>query len=350
MKTVSSVVSILYFFAVMICSGKFQLLEGVVAESPVLSWRKPILIPGNTHIKPRNIPVHVVVSHCKHNLGWINRSISLLHVKKITIISKCGQQIVGAPSPAEVRVLPNVGRCDHSYVYYILHELNATEGVVLFMKDTNHIHNLRDSKGLGVNVRKPFLWMIQESSGPSQFACRQYADPTVGMANEVIYKYLLKFNFSTYNMSLHRKYNYTSLQTEPFSMYPTMNSWIDALGMKLQQPITQVCYGGVFAVNVKRLLDIDRTVWEKLERSLSRGDNILEGHYMERAWAGMLSLVPPKYNVTHLVQRNETLCLTSNVCGYRGNIVINATKLRKRRLCLGVPKSKVLNSIKKCWI
>ena len=33
-----------------------------------------------------------------------------------------------------------------------------------------------------------------------------------------------------------------------------------------------------------------REPWDKMKQSLTRGDNIEEGHYAERSWLGMLSL------------------------------------------------------------
>jgi hypothetical protein len=38
-------------------------------------------------------------------------------------------------------------------------------------------------------------------------------------------------------------------------------------------------------------------VWRAAERSLSRGDNIQEGHYMERTWAMLLASPLEEYQV-----------------------------------------------------
>ena len=50
-----------------------------------------------------------------------------------------------------------------------------------------------------------------------------------------------------------------------------------------------VCYRGSFAVQKKQFLNHRKEAWEKMVSSLSRGDNIAEGHYSERLWASILS-------------------------------------------------------------
>ena len=299
----------------------------------------------------RKIPVYVVVSHCAQDVSWLQAAISSLNVQKITIYSKCGYSVIGAPTRSDIQPLKNVGRNDHSYLHYILHELNhIVDGVVLFLKDTNHVHNLRTTNlgsrvVSGMNVKKSFQQMIEESSGPSQFACRQHISSSAGLDNVALYEYLIEFNLLNYLSTFQQVYNYTSDQKEQFATYPTMESWVDALGIKLRQPVTPVCYGGVFASTVKRLKEIDRGTWERLEHSVSRGDNIVEGHFMERAWAGLLSLepLPDKEILSH---RNDTLCLRKGLGGYRGHLVLDADTLKKQNI--NQPVFRIEGAIRTC--
>ena len=52
-----------------------------------------------------------------------------------------------------------------------------------------------------------------------------------------------------------------------------------------------VCYGGSFAARREQILRVSAADWAALAKSLSRADNLEEGHYMERSWAALLS--PP---------------------------------------------------------
>ena len=60
--------------------------------------------------------LHFVVSH-----GWMQNYIQgFTNISaSIHVISKCGNKMEGAPKNAQIQVLPNVGRCDHTYAYYI---------------------------------------------------------------------------------------------------------------------------------------------------------------------------------------------------------------------------------------
>jgi hypothetical protein len=55
--------------------------------------------------------------------------------------------------------------------------------------------------------------------------------------------------------------------------------------------------GGIFAASVKNIKKRKMEVWRAAERSLSRGDNIQEGHYMERTWAVLLASPLEEYQM-----------------------------------------------------
>ena len=54
----------------------------------------------------------IVVSHCNKPLHWMQDYIGSFVISRIYIISKCGEQPLGAPEGAIVQTLSNVGRCD----------------------------------------------------------------------------------------------------------------------------------------------------------------------------------------------------------------------------------------------
>ena len=301
--------------------------------------------PGNI-----NTSLYLVVSHCKHSLQWISNLTSAFNFNDITIFSKCGFPVIEAPSGSRIKILPNVGRCDHTYAHYISTELNATNGVVLFVKDTTHIHNTLDIARLrGMNNRRSYQTMLEAAAGTAKFSCRQFVDSNIGVSNEAISKYLLKYSLPKYNMSIH---NYSNVQgAEHFSKYSDMQAWTTTVGVRLPQPLTPVCYGGIFAANIERLLAVDMSVWRNIRHSLSRADNIEEGHFMERSWAGLLSIEPMPEIYLQKFLNNTAQCFRRNICGYRGHIIQSREKIqskRKQRLCLGVSRAKVNSGIKPC--
>ena len=94
------------------------------------------------------VKISIVVSHCEENVGWISEYIGKEYsIKDITIYSKCGNEVEGLEeledlSPTvDVVELPNVGRCDHTYAYWIkkhhesIHTENDGNDIVMFLKD-----------------------------------------------------------------------------------------------------------------------------------------------------------------------------------------------------------------------
>ena len=77
-----------------------------------------------------------------------------------------------------------------------------------------------------------------------------------------------------------------------FNTNITFGDWIQS--MKLPQHIQArrywpICYRGAFITSRADINRIPLSVWERIERSMRRGNNIVEGHYMERTWAALLT-------------------------------------------------------------
>ena len=75
------------------------------------------------------------------------------------------------------------------------------------------------------------------------------------------------------------------------------NSFVD--GAPIPQ-LVPVCYGGIFAASYSNIKRWPRSVYLNIEKILSRGDNIEEGHLMERSWAILLSTPLRSYQVEAL--------------------------------------------------
>jgi len=113
----------------------------------------------------------------------------------------------------------------------------------------------------------------------------------------------------------------------PFSNHSNMRQWVSEMQLDFPRPLTSVCYGGVFAVSVKRLQSVDEQTWRRLELSLSRGNNIQEGHFMERSWSALLATDKFPYF------RPKVRCFKKEVCGYFGNIIVKWKTLKSTYIC-----------------
>ena len=109
-------------------------------------------------------------------------------------------------------------------------------------------------------------------------------------------------------------------QGEFLSEHTTLSKWWHAMGAPDPPEAMQVCYGGVFSGsfrNIYKSTDVDevvagmdRSAWKNVEVSLSRGNNIQDGHYAERSWAAMIHTPLPRYQLEALVERADGLVVS----------------------------------------
>lgn len=72
-----------------------------------------------------------------------------------------------------------------------------------------------------------------------------------------------------------------------------LGTWLSAIlnGTPTPEPgrLWPICYGGNFVARRANIKAVDQLVWQRASHALMRADNLEEGHYMERSWAGLLT-------------------------------------------------------------
>lgn len=200
--------------------------------------------------------------------------------------------------------LKNKGRIDETYLYHIIKNYESLSGFILFTKNTYN----RDSKDLFLG--NPTKSMRNLVSSNVSFRCL--------MSYPIWHSCQQLFGFKLYTYE--KKYD-ISKSTKTFkSNYYSFNEWmIDTSYQNFirwnQKENCPVCYGGSFMTHSSNIKKIPKLTWEKIHKSLMRGDNIEESHFMERYWAMLLtdplenkldielkhvtrnSIIPPKWIV-----------------------------------------------------
>eukprot|EP00984_Skeletonema_dohrnii_P030580 scaffold22177_cov90-Skeletonema_dohrnii-CCMP3373.AAC.2 len=253
-----------------------------------------------------NRKLHIVVSHCKTSVSWIPRYIEkFTNVASIHVISKCGHEVEGAPMGATTVVLPNVGRCDHTYAYFIttilptLATSKDDNSIVVFLKDT-----VEDPVHQGAHfIRSDFNSLVRVSSSVNGFACGLHTDGPISAYHDA--SSLFQFTMGSYNRTgVYKKY----ADDIPFESpsYNNLGEFYNSLNATTSSPqIVQACYGGIFAASTANIFKQDMKVWKALEKSLERGDNIQEGHYTERLWGVLLATPLESFQVEALRQHSS---------------------------------------------
>jgi hypothetical protein len=242
--------------------------------------------------------IHIVVSHCSEDLNFIETLTNGFHIASIHIISKCSQHVKGAPENAKLKLLPNVGRYDHSYAYYITSVLpakieetkprnNDVEDIIVVFLNDNVSEKNHHQPGQWVSFEN----MIRLASSKNGFACGILPGASKFQPN---YQMSAYYDLESLKRFSKREYASRNLYDKDGvnfqSAYPNIRSFYGSLNAgPITTDVVPVCYGGIFATSVKHIQQKDIAVWKAVEKKLTRGDSIEESHFMERLWALLLS-------------------------------------------------------------
>lgn len=252
------------------------------------------------------IPAGMVVAHCEQDLNWLEDEIERLEdcpggaidVRSVHIYSKCGKEPVGAPSWASIIYLPNIGRCDHSYAYHLaLTPSTKLQNLTIFLKDSYYANRRFEEDRPVIPVCQFASAAWQNSMG---FGCGMAARVFGGMKSS---DWHLMDRLGRFAMDDYTPFSVVDgISTQvPFqSPVRPLGKWLVAADIMprrkaenlLHHKVLPVCYGGQFAVAKPNIALFSQEKFRNLQRALERGDNIEEGHFIERLWAGMLSSRP----------------------------------------------------------
>ena len=245
------------------------------------------------------VRISIVISHCEKRLKWISDYIGTEYsITDITIYSKCGKEVRNMKQLEELSPivniikLPNVGRNDHAYAYWIRKHYDSIDkdkdgnDIVLFLKDNGGRYSSTAfhpiDRLLTFASKSGFGCMIKPGCNRCEEQCNK---ESVVRTMQHRRQYILNFSKDNYNRQ--ERDDGSAFQSDK---YADFKSWKEDLGFVIPESETMpVCYRGSFAVQKKQFLNHRKEAWEKMVSSLSRGDNIVEGHYAERLWASILS-------------------------------------------------------------
>ena len=268
-------------------------------------WRGNLVLPPPPKVLNKTT-ISIVLSHCNKSLDWVNEFVGKIPIANFTIISKCNEEVKNAPKNSTILRLPNVGRCDHSYLYYIarfkkgLTDKNKRH-IHIFLKDSRFIHQDGDLRSLKEMIDIAYM---------NGFACGLTCPYQMSVFHKT--SVLRRFAIDTHRNTPDKK--------RFKSNYKNMGAWIDALNIAshVPDPFTPVCYSGIFAVRTDHIVQYERSFWDALEKSLSRGNSIEEGHFMERLWSTLFSNRLKDYEVQGIQDYMETY---NGACCYNGALM-----------------------------
>jgi hypothetical protein len=149
--------------------------------------------------------------------------------------------------------------------------------------------------------------LVRVGSSKNGFACGLFNEDG-GLSSYHDTTALRQFSIGEYNKG---ERDYKTADGVPFeSSYKNAGEFYKSLNVPSLPPVVEVCYGGIFAASTANVFKQDMKVWKAIEAALKRGDNIQEGHYIERLWGPLLSSPLESFQIEAL--RNYSTVIRSD--------------------------------------
>ena len=292
----------------------------------------------------------IVISHCESPIDWIPTYIheELFEVSEVTIISKCGKDVDGIDSferlstNISIQRLSNVGRCDHTYAHWINENYSrfqneSPDDLIFFVKDNDymsiHFRPFKDvfatatDVGFGCVMRpRCVVWKKK--------VCQRHG--ALALHNKTTVE---NVGMNQYDRTEREKNNQFK------SSYANLKEWRDNVGLVFpDSEYINVCYGGMFLTQKRGLVTQPEKTWKNMESSLSRGDNIEEGHFAERSWASIVAPPPNDLPLDELSKAVKPYVnRENNVRGMFGTLFV----LRGNSFWKGLPEQFIQETFQK---
>lgn len=187
----------------------------------------------------------------------------------------------------------------------VLPTLPRSEGdneFVFFLKDNMRSHD--DSHTI-----RDFGTLLDIAASNEGFACVLEPNPRYSFSFYHLSELLKGFEMSDYSrispeedMTEEEGDTADKVAEIPFkSPYDTLADWHAALGISIPPVVTPICYGGMYLVKRSKIERVSHDIFVRMTESLSRGNNIEEGHFAERTWASLFSNEVDKDDVESLL-------------------------------------------------
>lgn len=218
--------------------------------------------------------VQVVVARYAEDVSWLRH----LPFTDVIVYDKndLGDTTSGDP-PANARVvkLPNVGRCDHTYLHHIVSHYDRMADVTLFLPGSCADFKDKWSK---------MEWVVGHVSktGDSAF-------PVHGHTRRPIHRALHRFRLSSYRASHTANSGVNPESRLQLCPDRPLGKWWVANGLPDEHDIV---YQGIFAVSRRHIAQQPKARYAKLLKYVDSHSNPEAGHYLERAWMAVFHPIP----------------------------------------------------------
>lgn len=212
----------------------------------------------------QNPEIKLVVSRFNESVDWFNKS--PFDKFKIKCYNKGPALTNTDPDPRiEISELPNVGRCDHTYLYFIVENYHCLPDITIFLPGSC----LDDTKA------EKTKFIIEKTVQTANTVFSGYRLPDI--ANNIYDFNLTEYECNnTENKSLNPEVKLKPSPIRPFG------AWYKHNFGNLRTNF--ILFRGIFSVHKSHILSHPKEYYENLLSYLDTHSNPEAGHYFERAW------------------------------------------------------------------
>jgi len=235
-------------------------------------------------VENRNMSKHLVISRFNEDLGWMNR-LPVEEFDMIFIYNKGPDNLTITKNVAhQVIQLPNIGKCDHTYVHHIITNYNNLGDVTLFLPGSC------DDPVKWFNTIVTMTMAIKTKD--SFFVTHQLDKP--------VHENFFDFTMNEYETRDERNKLLASKEVlkspiRPFG-YWYISNFPDIY-------VYNLSYFGIFAVSRSHIHNRSLTSYLYLVTYLSTHHNPEAGHFFERSWLAIFHPVP--YHNIYAIPDNQ---------------------------------------------
>ena len=223
-----------------------------------------------------NNNIEIVVARYNEDLEWLREK--PYNTLPVIIYNKGpNQDFYKPPLLKKIVKLPNVGVCDHTYIYHIIENYDNLSNVTIFLPGSC----MDDAK------IKRTETIVKKTIKTNNTVI--YGDYKTEDIKDRIYDFTLNHWFtSNYkNKELNNTSKLRQCDINPFGKwYESVFEDINNKYMSIQ---------GIFSASRKHIHNKDKEFYEKLIEFVNKDKNEECAHYIERSWISILSPLPQKY-------------------------------------------------------
>lgn len=224
--------------------------------------------------------IEIVISRYNENLEWLNEY--PFNEFTYTVYNKGVNSDFEKNRVNKIITLPNVGRCDHTYLYHIVKNYNNLANITVFFPGSIHLPN---KKGKAINI----LERIKNNKYQSAIFVGEY---TVNL-KEKFYNFKLDHwsPSDTDNAKLCTNNNLYPCLVRPFGKWYQLH-----FGNLI---VNHYSINSLFSIDKRDILKHPKSRYTFLLKQLGVHDNPEVGHYIERSWSAIF--YPFKFTKVYLL-------------------------------------------------